>query len=116
MMEFILLPMAYKGDEEKNRMISEVAELADRIEDQETRVFILTGIIVFADKVISDENGQRVRRMIAMTRKNYNTADFIMEQLSFEELGLITGGVGLDAMYMIAASPNDIPPQPWFPK
>lgn len=51
-----------------------------------------------------------------MTGKNYHTADFIMEQLSFEELGLITGGVGLDAMYMIAASPNDIPPQPWFPK
>ena len=51
-----------------------------------------------------------------MTRNNYNTADFIMEQLSFEELGLITGGVGLDSMYMIAASPNDIPPQPWFPK
>ncbi len=49
-----------------------------------------------------------------MTRKGYNTADFIMEQLSFEELGLITGGVGLDCM--IAASPNDIPPQPWFPK
>ena len=51
-----------------------------------------------------------------MTRKGYNTADFIMEQLSFEELGLITGGVGLDSIYIIAASPDTTPPQPWFPK
>ena len=50
-----------------------------------------------------------------MTRNNYNTADFIMEQLSFEELGLITGGTGFEDLYTIAASPNDIPDNPWFP-
>ncbi len=52
-----------------------------------------------------------------MTRKNYNTADFIMEQLSLEELGLITGGLGYgyENFAFIAASPNDVPSQPWFP-
>lgn len=52
-----------------------------------------------------------------MTGKNYHTADFIMEQLSFEELGLITGGISLNvnADLIIAASPNDVPPHPWFP-
>ncbi len=44
-----------------------------------------------------------------------------MEQLSLEELGLITGGVGfLDSLnvmdnFVLAASPNDIPPRPFFP-
>lgn len=54
-----------------------------------------------------------------MTRKNYSTADFIMEQLSLEELGLITGGVMFDIACSgrgtMAASPNDIPKDgPYF--
>ena len=50
-----------------------------------------------------------------MTKKNYSTSDFIMEQLSFEELGRITGGL-LELCQQSAASPDNDPPKPYFPK
>lgn len=49
-----------------------------------------------------------------MTKKNYSTSDFIMEQLSFEELGLITGGL-LEQFLHKSASPDNDPPKPYFP-
>ena len=47
-----------------------------------------------------------------MRRRKY-TADFIMEELSLEELGLITGGVG--GFGCMAAVGDDKPDNPWFP-
>ena len=52
-----------------------------------------------------------------MTRK-YKTADFIMEELSLEELGLITGGIfGLENLLVgvKAAGGDDKPDNPWYP-
>ena len=68
MMEFIILPLTYIGLEEKNNSIRSSIQLAEQILDEETKTFVLSGIAVFADKVISKENADIIRRLLVMTK------------------------------------------------
>ncbi len=68
MMEFIILPLTYIGLEEKNKSIRSAIQLAEQILDEETKTFVLSGIAVFADKVISKENADIIRRLLVMTK------------------------------------------------
>ena len=67
-MEFIILPLTYIGLEEKNKCIRSSIQLAEQILDEETKTFVLSGIAVFADKVISKENADIIRRLLVMTK------------------------------------------------
>ena len=68
LMEFIILPLTYKGKDEKNKSIGQSAYMANQMEDEEQRVFVLSGIAVFADKVIEEENMDMIRRYLVMTK------------------------------------------------
>ena len=51
-MKLIILPLTYKGKEKKRQAVKEAVELAKQIVDKEEKTFVLSGILVFADKII----------------------------------------------------------------
>ena len=68
MMEFIILPMSYRGRQAKNTAIRENMDLMEKIPDDRERMFLLSGMAVIANKVIDEDILDRIRRMISMTR------------------------------------------------
>ncbi len=68
LMQFIILPLSYKGKEAKEEKIQEVVELAAQISDRGQQVFALAGLLVFTDKIIDREMANRIRRAIEMTQ------------------------------------------------
>ncbi len=68
MMEFVILPLSYKGKDEKNKSIRRAIDLAKEIPDEETKVFLLSGVAVFADKVVQHGFADEIRRLIRMTQ------------------------------------------------
>lgn len=68
MMEFIIWPLTYEGSGPKRKAIKECFDLAKEIEDPEVQVFILSGMLVFSDKVISDADANEIREWIRMTK------------------------------------------------
>ena len=68
LMEFIILPLSYRRQEEKQERIQETVRLAAGIQDRGQQVFILAGILAFTDKVIDRETANIIRRAIEMTQ------------------------------------------------
>ena len=68
LMQLIVLPLAKKGKEEKQRMIEKVVDLAKQIEDETTQTFVITGILVSSDKFIDRDCAKSVRRYLSMTK------------------------------------------------
>lgn len=68
LMEFIILPLTYKGDDDKKKALESSISLAKKLDNEELSVFILTGILVFSDKVIDNETAKKVKEWISMTK------------------------------------------------
>lgn len=68
LMEFIVLPLTYKGTEAKQEAVKDAVELAKQIEDKEEQTFLLSGILVFADKIIDSETAKYIREVMCMTQ------------------------------------------------
>ena len=68
LMEFIILPLTYKGEEAKKAAVKEMVSLAKGIQETAVLRFVLSGIIVFADKVIDMETGEEVVNRLMMTK------------------------------------------------
>ena len=68
LMEFIILPLSYQKREEKEQKLKETVELAVQVSDRQQQVFILSGMLVFADKIIDRETAKRIRRATPMTQ------------------------------------------------
>lgn len=68
LMEFIILPLTYKGDDDKKKALESSISLAKKLDNEELSVFILTGILVFSDKVIDNETAKKVKEWIGMTK------------------------------------------------
>ena len=66
-MEFILLPLSYKKDQQ-GKAIEDAINMAKEIKNEDTMVLILSGILVFSDKVIDDELSRKTKEWIAMTK------------------------------------------------
>ena len=66
-MLLIILPLAKKGKEVKQKVIEQVV-LAKQIEDENTQVFVITGILVSSDKFIDRDYAKSVRRYLSMTK------------------------------------------------
>lgn len=67
-MEFIVLPLTYRTDAGKKKAIESTIALAKNIKDsEEIQAFILSGIIVFSNKFVDEETGNKVRRWLSMT-------------------------------------------------
>ena len=62
------LPLSFKTKEKKQEKIKEAVQLAMKITDEDIQNFTLSGLLVFADKVIDKKTDQYVGRMIAMTK------------------------------------------------
>ena len=67
-MLLIILPLAKKGKEVKQKVIEHVVDLAKQIEDENTQVFVITGILVSSDKFIDRDYAKSVRRYLSMTK------------------------------------------------
>ena len=68
LMHLIMLPLTYKGDEEKQTAIKTCVNLAKQIPDKEQETFVLAGILAFTDKVISKETKQSIKEALGMTQ------------------------------------------------
>ena len=68
LMKFIILPLSYQKKEEKEQKLKEVVGLATQIQDREQQIFTLSGLLVFADKIMDRETAKRIRRAIEMTQ------------------------------------------------
>lgn len=68
LMQLIILPLAEKGKEAKQRMIERVVELAKQIGDETKQAFVITGILVSSDKFIDRDYAKAVRRYLSMTK------------------------------------------------
>ncbi len=68
LMQLIILPLAKKGKEAKQKMIEQVVDLAKQIEDENTQAFVITGILVSSDKFIDRDYAKSVRRYLGMTK------------------------------------------------
>ncbi len=66
-MEFILLPLSYKKDQQ-GRAIENAINMAKEIKNEDIMVLILSGILVFSDKVIDDELSRKTKEWISMTK------------------------------------------------
>lgn len=66
LIQLIILPMTYEDDEEKQKNISEVISKIKFIDNNSDKVFVLTGINVFSNSIISDENSEKIKEMIEM--------------------------------------------------
>ncbi|MCM1173707.1 MAG: hypothetical protein NC341_01515 [Blautia sp.] len=68
LMKLIILPLTVPGSEGKQKMLETVAALAEQLQDEEQRIFILSGVIVASDKFIQKEYMKQIRRRINMTQ------------------------------------------------
>ena len=67
-MQFIILPLIYKGTEAKQNCIQRCFEMGKKIESREIQTFVFTGLLVFTDKVIRKEDSEKIRRWLKMTK------------------------------------------------
>lgn len=67
-MEFIILPLTYKGTDKKQACIRRCFEMAKLLEDEDMQRFLLSGMLVFADKVITKEDSKQIKEWIMMTK------------------------------------------------
>lgn len=68
LMQFIILPLTYKGKEAKKRAVKEAVDLAKKIKDKKKQTFVLSGILVFADKIIDASTAKYIKEVIRMTQ------------------------------------------------
>ena len=68
LMQFIIYPLTFKGNEAKQKAIERVIELVDKIENIDTRRFVARYLLEFTDKVINKVCAKRLRRMLILTQ------------------------------------------------
>lgn len=68
LMQYIILPLTYPGAEQKNNTIKELFALTKEIKEEEIQLFLLSGILVFTDKVIDEETAKKIKEWIRMTK------------------------------------------------
>ncbi|MDD2981391.1 MAG: hypothetical protein PHN80_15670, partial [Hespellia sp.] len=67
-MQFIILPLSYEGKENKRWAIRKLFELSKLIKNEETQIFLIAGMIAFADKVLDSETAREMKGWIGMTK------------------------------------------------
>ena len=75
-MKLIVLPLTYKGKEKKRQAVKDAVELAKQIADKEEKTFVLSGILVFADKIIDTETAKYIKEVVRMTQ----VAELLLEE------------------------------------
>lgn len=62
------MPLTYKGKEKKQACILRCFEMAKLLDDDNMQRFLLSGMLVFADKVITAEDSKQIKEWIMMTK------------------------------------------------
>ncbi len=81
LMEFIILPLTYAGTEAKKKAVMETIDLAQKIQEVDLQRFVLSGIVVFADKLIDNNTGEEVVKRIMMTKVEMILQEKMQEKL-----------------------------------
>ena len=81
LMEFIILPLTYAGTEAKKKAVMETIDLAQKIQEVDLQRFVLSGIVVFADKIIDSNTGEEVVKRIMMTKVEMILQEKMQEKL-----------------------------------
>ena len=68
LMQLIIFPLSFGDDVRKRLAVGEAIDLAEQIMDQSELSFALTGIRVFAEKVIRAEDAERIERRLGMVK------------------------------------------------
>lgn len=68
LMEFIILPLSYRENEQQISALEKSIKLAKKISDEDMMTFVLAGLVVFSDKIISEELSNQVKEWIKMTK------------------------------------------------
>ncbi len=68
LMQFMILPLSYRTKEEKAQKAAEMAELAEQIQEREQQLFVMAGLLVFADKIIDMATANKIREKISMNK------------------------------------------------
>ena len=68
LMKLMVLPVAVKGKEEKQEVITRAVELAKQIPDRSQTVQALAGILTFSDKIIDEAYRERVKEEMQTTK------------------------------------------------
>lgn len=76
LMKLIILPLTYKGRDRKKQAVKEAVEMAKQIADKEEKTFVLSGILVFADKIIDIETAKYIKEVVRMTQ----VAELLLEE------------------------------------
>ena len=67
-MRFIILPLTHRGKEAKQACIRRCFDLAREMEDKEAKSFLLSGMLVFSDKVIARKDSKRIKEWLMLTK------------------------------------------------
>ena len=67
-MQLIILPLIYADQGSKQECVERCFGLVKNIEDRKVQTFLLSGILVFADKIITDEESRKMKGLIMMTK------------------------------------------------
>ena len=68
LMELIILPLTYRTKEKKQEMIKESIDLAKQVTDEKQSTFLVSGIVVFSDKVIDEQTREQAKEWMKMTQ------------------------------------------------
>lgn len=68
LMQLIILPLAEKGLEKKQKRIEQVIGLVKQIGDEQEQRLVFSGLLVITDKFISRADAEEIRREITMTK------------------------------------------------
>ena len=68
LMRLIIYPLTFRKKADKQGAIQRAIGIIDRIVPEKQRVFVLKGLLVFCDKVILDEDAEKIRRMLMLTK------------------------------------------------
>lgn len=67
-MQLVILPLAYDAKEQKQGCVKRCFELVKDIEDEEVQKFLVSGILVFADKIVTEDEADKMKGLIMMTK------------------------------------------------
>ena len=64
----IIYPLTFKGDGPKRQAVTDIITLAKCMPDKQRMAFALKLIYVFSDKFITEEDAERIKEVLTMTK------------------------------------------------
>ncbi len=99
LMQLIVYPLTYRTKAEKQNAIHETIGILDKFDNERQRLFTLKGLLVFCDKVIMNEDAEKIRRMLMLTK-----VEQIIEQEKQEAVAKATADVTISVTDRIATN------------